>query len=681
MDFKLVSQYKPTGDQPQAIEQLTEGVKEGVAAQVLLGVTGSGKTFTMANVIKNVGKPTLIFSHNKTLAHQLYTEMKSFFPENAVEYYVSYYDYYQPEAYIPSTGTYIEKDLAINEELDRSRLAATSALLSGRKDVIVVSSVSCIYGMGAPTSFAENILSIHVDEDLPQESLRRKLVDMLYVNNDLADADELERGQFRVKGETVDIYLAYDEKILRVLYFDDTIDCIQELDVNTLYPIISYEEYQIYPANLFMTSKEQTQQAIIDIERDLKERIDYYMDRHDPEKAKQIEMRVNNDLEWIRETGHCSGIENYSRYFDGRAPGERPYCLLDFFPDDFLLIVDESHQSIPQVKAMWGGDRRRKENLVDYAFRLPAALDNRPLTLEEFESLTPQTIYVSATPAEYELERAEGVVVEQLIRPTGLLDPPIEVRPKQNFMDDLLEEIHRRIEADERSLVITSTKRQAEEVSSFFNNVGVKANYIHSDVDTFDRVEIINKFRAGEYDVLIGINLLREGLDIPEASLVAILDADYQGFLRDHRSLVQIIGRAARNVHGLAIMYAESITETMQRTIDETNRRRSKQKAYNEEHGITPSQIRKTQKAINEHKKIDYQGDAYIEENASLAAESQVDSVYAAMSPDQLKAAAERCRKKMKEAAKQLEFLKAEEYRKEMVRLEDMLSGMKPQQG
>ena len=678
MDFKLVSQYKPTGDQPQAIEQLTEGVKEGVAAQVLLGVTGSGKTFTMANVIKNVGKPTLIFSHNKTLAHQLYTEMKSFFPENAVEYYVSYYDYYQPEAYIPSTGTYIEKDLAINEELDRSRLAATSALLSGRKDVIVVSSVSCIYGMGAPTSFAENILSIHVDEDLPQESLRRKLVDMLYVNNDLADADELERGQFRVKGETVDIYLAYDEKILRVLYFDDTIDCIQELDVNTLYPITSYEEYQIYPANLFMTSKEQTQQAIIDIERDLKERIDYYMDRHDPEKAKQIEMRVNNDLEWIRETGHCSGIENYSRYFDGRAPGERPYCLLDFFPDDFLLIVDESHQSIPQVKAMWGGDRRRKENLVDYAFRLPAALDNRPLTLEEFESLTPQTIYVSATPAEYELERAEGVVVEQLIRPTGLLDPPIEVRPKQNFMDDLLEEIHRRIEADERSLVITSTKRQAEEVSSFFNNVGVKANYIHSDVDTFDRVEIINKFRAGEYDVLIGINLLREGLDIPEASLVAILDADYQGFLRDHRSLVQIIGRAARNVHGLAIMYAESITETMQRTIDETNRRRSKQKAYNEEHGITPSQIRKTQKAINEHKKIDYQGDAYIEENASLAAESQVDSVYAAMSPDQLKAAAERCRKKMKEAAKQLEFLKAEEYRKEMVRLEDMLNGMKP---
>lgn len=673
MDFKLVSQYKPTGDQPQAIDQLTEGVKEGVAAQVLLGVTGSGKTFTMANVIKNVGKPTLIFSHNKTLAHQLYTEMKAFFPENAVEYYVSYYDYYQPEAYIPSTGTYIEKDLAINEELDRSRLAATSALLSGRKDVVVVSSVSCIYGMGAPTSFAENILSVHVDEDLPQESLRRKLVDMLYVNNDLAEASELERGQFRVKGETVDIYLAYDEKILRVMYFDDTVDCIQELDLNTLYPIASYEEYQIYPANLFMTSKEQTQKAIIEIERDLKERIDFYMEKGDAEKAKQIEMRVNNDLEWIRETGHCSGIENYSRYFDGRAPGERPYCLLDFFPDDFLLIVDESHQSIPQVKAMWGGDRRRKENLVDYAFRLPAALDNRPLTLEEFESLTPQTIFVSATPAEYELERAEGVVVEQLIRPTGLLDPPIEVRPKQNFMDDLLEEIHRRVEVDERSLVITSTKRQAEEVSDFFNKVGVKANYIHSDVDTFDRVEIINNFRAGVYDVLIGINLLREGLDIPEASLVAILDADYQGFLRDHRSLVQIIGRAARNVHGLAIMYADSITETMQRTIDETNRRRRKQQAYNEEHGITPTQIRKNQSAINEHRKIDYLGDAYIEENASLAAESKVDSVYGAMSPAELKAAVERCRKKMKEAAKQMEFLKAEEYRQEVSRIEAML--------
>lgn len=673
MDFQLTSKYEPTGDQPQAIEQLTEGVLDGVPAQVLLGVTGSGKTFTMANVIQNVGKPTLIFSHNKTLAHQLYTEMKSFFPNNAVEYYVSYYDYYQPEAYIPSTGTYIEKDLAINADLDRSRLAATSALLSGRKDVIIVSSVSCIYGMGAPTSYAESILNVAIDQDMPQEMLRRKLVDMLYVNNDLAAADELERGQFRVKGETVDIYLAYDEKILRICYFDDTIDEIQELDVNTLYPIASYNDYKIYPANLFMTTKEQTERAIHMIEDDLHDRIQYYEELGDTEKAKQIELRVTNDLEWIRETGHCSGIENYSRYFDGRAPGERPYCLLDFFPDDFLLIVDESHQSIPQIKAMWGGDRHRKENLVNYAFRLPAALDNRPLRLEEFEALTPQTIFVSATPAEYELERAEGVVVEQLIRPTGLLDPPIEVRPKHNFMDDLIEEIHRRIEAGERTLVITSTKRQAEEVANFFNSVDIKANYIHSDVDTFDRVDIINNFRSGVYDVLIGINLLREGLDIPEVSLVAILDADYQGFLRDHRSLVQIIGRAARNVNGLAIMYADSITETMRQTIDETNRRRKIQMAYNEEHGITPTQIQKACIAIAEHKPVDYIGTAYIEENASLAAESEEDTIYNSMTADELRRAIERNRKLMKEAAKKLEFLQAEEYKQEVIRLEDLL--------
>lgn len=675
MDFKLKSQFKPTGDQPQAIEQLTQGVRDGLPAQVLMGVTGSGKTFTMANVIQNIGRPTLIFSHNKTLAHQLYAEMKAFFPDNAVEYYVSYYDYYQPEAYIPSTNTYIEKDLAINDELDRSRLAAISSLLSGRKDVIIVSSVSCIYGMGAPTSYAESILHISVDEELPQESLRRKLVDMLYVNNDLAEPGELERGQFRVKGETVDIYLAYEEKILRISYFDDTIDEIQELDIRTLYPIASFDEYQIYPANLFMTSKEQQKCAIRMIEHDLQERIDYYMERGEEDRAKQIEMRVNNDLEWIRETGHCSGIENYSRYFDGREAGQRPYCLLDFFPEDYLLIIDESHQSIPQVKAMWGGDRRRKENLVEYAFRLPAALDNRPLTLNEFEQLTPQTIFVSATPAEYELEKAGGVIVEQLIRPTGLLDPPIEVRPKRNFMDDLLEEIHRRIEADERTLVITSTKRQAEEVSRFFNEVNVNANYIHSDVDTFDRVEILSKFRAGVYDVLIGINLLREGLDIPEVSLVAILDADFQGFLRDHRSLVQIIGRAARNVNGLAIMYADTITDMMQLTIDETMRRRKKQQLYNEEHGITPTQIRKAQVAIKEHKPIDYLGDAFIEENASMAAESMPDSIYNAMTADELEKAILRNRKLMKEAAKKMEFMQAEEYKQEVIRMEELLKG------
>lgn len=669
MDFQLTSQYEPTGDQPQAIDKLTQGVFEGLPAQVLLGVTGSGKTFTMANVIKNVGKPTLIFSHNKTLAHQLYTEMKQFFPNNAVEYYVSYYDYYQPEAYIPSTGTYIEKDLAINENLDRLRLAATSALLSGRKDVIVVTSVSCIYGMGSPMSFDQNVINVYVGQDISLNALKRKLVDALYVNDDM----NLERGKFSVKGETIDIYLAYDEKIVRINYDFDEICSIREIDVETGEMICPYEEYKIFPANLFMTSKEQTEIAIDMIAEDLDKQVEYFESIHDTEKANLIKTRVNNDLDMIRELGHCSGIENYSRYFDGRQPGERPYCLLDFFPEDYLLIVDESHQSIPQVKAMYGGDRRRKENLVEYGYRLPAALDNRPLQLSEFEELTPQTIFVSATPAEYELERAEGVIVEQLIRPTGLLDPPIEVRPKIHYMDDLVEEIQKRIEINERTLTITSSKRQAEELATHFNNIGIRANYIHSDVDTFERVEIINAFREGTYDVLVGVNLLREGLDLPEVSLVAILDADYQGFLRDHRSLVQIIGRAARNVNGIAIMYADTITETMQLTIDETNRRRAIQMKYNEEHGITPTQIQRVKQNIHDGKRIDYTGKAYIEENASFAAESCEDEIESTMSTDQIKKQIEVNRQLMKEAAKKLEFILADQYKREAIRLEELL--------
>ena len=587
MDFQLTSQYEPTGDQPQAIDQLTQGVLEGLPAQVLLGVTGSGKTFTMANVIKNVGKPTLIFSHNKTLAHQLYTEMKQFFPNNAVEYYVSYYDYYQPEAYIPSTGTYIEKDLAINENLDRLRLAATSALLSGRKDVIVVTSVSCIYGMGSPMSFDQNVINVYVGQDITLNALKRKLVDALYINDDM----NLERGKFSVKGETIDIYLAYDEKIVRINYDFDEICSIREIDVETGEMICPYEEYKIFPANLFMTSKEQTEIAIDMISEDLDKQVEYFESIHDTEKANLIKTRVNNDLDMIRELGHCSGIENYSRYFDGRQPGERPYCLLDFFPEDYLLIVDESHQSIPQVKAMYGGDRRRKENLVEYGYRLPAALDNRPLQLSEFEELTPQTIFVSATPADYELERAEGVIVEQLIRPTGLLDPPIEIHPARNQVDDLLEEIDKVVGKHERVLVTTLTKRMAEELSRYLTNVGVRNKYIHSDVETLERVEIMQELREGVFDVLIGVNLLREGLDLPEVSLVAILDADKEGFLRSDRALIQTIGRAARNISSKAILYADKITDSMKRAIAENTRNREKQQAYNTAHGIVPRQV------------------------------------------------------------------------------------------
>ncbi len=666
MNFDLTSQYEPTGDQPEAIQQLVEGVKDGLPGQVLLGVTGSGKTFTVANVIQQVGKPTLILSHNKTLAHQLYTEMKAFFPHNAVEYYVSYYDYYQPEAYLPATDTYIEKDLAINEEVDRLRLAAASALLSGRSDVIVVSSVSCIYGMGAPMDFDENIVRFKVGDAIDQSVFLRKLVDSLYVRNDV----ELTHGHFRVKGENVDIYLAYDEKIVRVNFAWDQIESIHEIDAVTNMPLDSLPEYQIYPANLFMTSKERTLEAIRNIENDLHDRLEYYEELGDYNKKNLLETRVTNDLEMIRELGHCSGIENYSRYFDGRKAGERPYCLLDFFPKDFLLVIDESHESVPQIRAMYGGDRKRKTTLVEYGYRLPAALDNRPLRFDEFEALTPQTIYVSATPAEYELEKSEGVIVEQVIRPTGLLDPVIEVRPTQNQIDDLMEEIQQRVEKDERVLVTTLTKRMAEELCEYLLRNEVRADYIHSEIKTFERVDILDRLRRGEIDVLVGVNLLREGLDLPEVSLVAILDADKEGFLRSHRSLTQTIGRAARNVNGTAILYADKITQSMQLTIDETNRRRNKQMAYNKAHGITPTQIRK---ALTE-RKVDYVGKAYIEPDFQKVAE---DPIVNRMDREQLSASIEHTRKLMAKAAKDLNFELAIQYREELLRLEEIYNEKK----
>lgn len=671
MNFKLSSSYKPTGDQPAAIAALAEGVQDNVASQTLLGVTGSGKTFTVANVIQSVGKPTLVLSHNKTLAAQLYSEFKTFFPENAVEYFVSYYDYYQPEAYIPSTNTYIEKDLSINDEIEKLRLATTTSLLSGRRDVIVVSSVSCLYGMGNPEDFESSTIKLHTGQKLVRDVFLRMLVTALYSRNEV----DPKAGNFRVKGDTVDVFLAYGDPVVRVVFWGDEIESIECLDPLSGVRISTYEDFRIYPANLFVTTKERMVRAISEIDIDLGRQVDFLQSIGKHLEAKRLYERVTYDLEMIREVGHCSGIENYSRYFDNRKPGTRPFCLLDFFPEDFLMVIDESHVTIPQIRAMYGGDHSRKENLVEYGFRLPAALDNRPLKFEEFESLVPQTIYVSATPADYELIKSEGVVVEQLIRPTGLLDPPIDVRPSLNQIDDLMEEIQMRVDKNERTLVTTLTKRMAEELTNFLVNNGVKCAYIHSDVDTLDRVQIMDDLRAGEFDVLVGVNLLREGLDLPEVSLVAILDADKEGFLRSHRSLTQTVGRAARNVNGKVIFYADRITESMEKTINETNRRREIQMAYNEENGITPQQIQKARGSVfSQRKAEDAVAESY-SQSTSLAIASEESVQY--MSKDELKKTIEKTRKQMAAAAKKLEFLEAAQYRDQLIRLEDELKSKK----
>ena len=668
MQFQLTSEYKPTGDQPEAIKSLVDGLRRKVPYQTLLGVTGSGKTFTIANVIAQLNKPTLVLSHNKTLAAQLYSEFKSFFPHNAVEYFVSYYDYYQPEAYIPSTDTYIEKDLSINDEIEKLRLSATSALLSGRNDVIVVSSVSCLYGIGNPEDFQKTTIDVRVGQTLERDQLLRMLVSSLYSRNETV---EFNRGNFRVKGDTVDVFLAYHDYIVRIIFWGDEIESIEAVDPLTGITMEKMDAYRIFPANLFVTTQERINRAIDEIQIDLGKQVEFFREIGKPLEAKRLYERVTYDVEMIREIGYCSGIENYSRYFDGRLPGTRPFCLLDFFPDDYLTVIDESHVTIPQIRAMYGGDHSRKMNLVEFGFRLPAAIDNRPLKFEEFEAITPEIIFVSATPADYELEKSEGIVVDQLIRPTGLLDPPIEVRPSLNQIDDLMEEIQQRVEKDERVLVTTLTKRMAEELTDYLANNHIRCNYIHSDVETLERVKIMDGLRSGLFDVLIGVNLLREGLDLPEVSLVAVLDADKEGFLRSHRSLTQTAGRAARNVNGKVIFYADTITQSMQMTIDETNRRREKQLKYNEAHGITPQQIRRGHvSALNKEYTSTMEAKAYVEPDYYAMAAEPLNEYATA---DDLKTKIEQTRKAMLAAAKKLEFLEAAQLRDQLMMLEEML--------